>query len=157
MVQLQGEQSFSKPPAELYERITDTAFIARCIPELDSVVERTDDRLVCRITPGLSFLQAKLDVSVEILERQPPHSGKMRLTSKGIGAAAEVESAFDLAEQSTTHGPGTRLHWTAEITRTQGLLKTVSRGLLEAAAKKVIADVWASVGRELDADASSRD
>jgi carbon monoxide dehydrogenase subunit G len=151
MVQLQGEQSFSEPPADLFPRITDTEFIARCIPDLQSVIERTDDRLVCRITPGLSFLQAKLDVSIEILERQPPHSGRMRLISKGIGSSAEVESAFQLTDEAAENGPGTRLHWTAEIKQTQGLLKSVSRGLLEAAAKKVIADVWAAVGRELEA------
>jgi carbon monoxide dehydrogenase subunit G len=150
MVQLQGEQSFSEPPAELFRRITDTEFIARCIPDLESVLERTDERLVCRITPGLSFLQAKLNVTIEIIDQKPPHSGRMRLTSKGIGAAVEVESAFELTEQAVQSGPGTRLHWTAEITQTQGLLKSVSRGLLEAAAKKVIGDVWTAVGRELE-------
>lgn len=149
-MQLQGEQSFSKPPEELFQHVTDTQFIARCIPDLESVTERTKDRLVCRITPGLSFLQAKIDVTIEIIDRQPPHSGRMRLISKGIGSAAEVESAFELSDHAQ-QGRGTLLRWTAEIKQTKGLLKSVSRGLLEAAAKKVIADVWSAVGRELEA------
>jgi carbon monoxide dehydrogenase subunit G len=43
------------------------------------------------------------------------------------------------------HGDGTRIHWTADVKELGGLLKAIPRGLIQAAAQKVIGDVLNAV------------
>jgi len=148
-MQLQGEEQFPVSQSELWARISDLQFVSRCIPGLDRVTECSDDVLQCRDRPGLAFLKATLKITIEVLDRQPPRAARMRVSSQGIGTKSEVETAFALSQAGSGDQSETALHWTAEVTRTEGLLKQVSRPLMEAAARKVIADAWAAVRNEL--------
>ena len=75
---------------------------------------------------------------VDIFESQPPDTVRIRIHSKGIGSLAIVETVATLAEVDS----GTQLSWSAEATELGGLLKPVSRGLISAAAQRVIAAGW---------------
>ena len=46
--------------------------------------------------------------------------------------------------ESTSDG-GTRVLWSGDITSLSGLLKLAPKGLIQATAQKVIADVWLAI------------
>jgi carbon monoxide dehydrogenase subunit G len=144
---LSGEERFAEPQSLLWHSLTDTSFIAKTIPELQRVDQCEAELLVCRIKPGFSFLSGTLELTIEIVDRQPPRSAGMRVRGKGIGTAVVVETAFQLGSESGE----TMINWTGEITQRGGLLKSVSQALLEAAAHKVITRAWTNVRRELAA------
>ena len=162
-MQFAGEEVFSQEPEELWRRLTDLSFMARTIPGLESVSRSEPHVLECRVRPGFSFVRGTLDVTMELTEQRPSSAARMQVRAKGIGASLVVETALELTPVETGRPapgdgtgsagtkPGTRLRWTAEVRELGGLLKAVSRGLIEAAAKKVIADAWAGFRRELDA------
>lgn len=77
-------------------------------------------------------------MSLDVFDQQPPDSLRIRVHSKGIGSSAVVDTAVELSAD----GAGTRMTWTAEIVELGGLLKPVSRSLIEASARKIIADGW---------------
>ena len=137
MMQLSGEEHFGQKQTEIWARLTDAEFLARCLPGLERVESDESAFLVCRVRPGLSFLKGTIKVTLEAYGRQPPDSLCVRVCSKGIGSSAMVETSVELSADG-----GTRISWRAEIVELGGLLKPVSRSLIQAAAGKIIADGW---------------
>ena len=145
MTQLSGEEHFTQAPPVIWSRLIDAEFMARCMPQLESVEADDSAFLVCRVRPGLVFLKGTIRASFDSYDMQPPDSLRMRIHSKGIGSSAIVETAIAL---SVLDG-GTQLAWTADIVELGGLLKPVTRGLLEAAARKIIGEGWTQFKEEL--------
>ena len=137
MMQLSGEEHFGQKQTEIWARLTDAEFLARCLPGLERVESDESAFLVCRVRPGLSFLKGTIKVTLDAYGRQPPDSLCVRVRSKGIGSSAMVETSVELSADG-----GTRISWSAEIVELGGLLKPVSRSLIQAAAGKIIADGW---------------
>lgn len=144
-MELSGEECFSQAQTEIWACLTDAEFLAKCMPDLESVERDESGLLVCRVRPGLSFLKATLKVTLEFFDQQPPDSVRIRILSKGIGSSAIVETAVELSAGDT----GTQLSWNAEVKELGGLLKPVSRGLIAAVAGKMIADGWIAFRKQL--------
>jgi len=144
-MQLSGREEFTQSPDVLWPRLTDLSSFARVLPRLEKVERAEPGRLECRVKPGLSFLTGTLRLTFEVIDQAPPRSARMRITGKGVGASVVVETSFQLEAIAA----GTQLDWQSEVTELGGLLKPVSRGLIEAAALKVIADGWEGFRRDL--------
>ena len=140
MIHFEGVESYSAPPAALYPKLSDAGFLVGCLPDAE-VHEATPDKAVWKLKPKLSFLTGSLDTTLTVMERVPGESVKYRIAGKAIGAASVVEALLTLKPD----GDGTAVHWSADITELTGLLKMVPKGLVQSAAQKVIADVWAAV------------
>ena len=138
-MQFSGVELFSVPPAKLFAVVTDLDALAATIPDITSA-ERVDERtLRCVVRPGFSFLRGTLHTTIEIAELQPPESALMRIASQGIGATVKIESRLSI---SPTDDGGSRLDWTAAVTELKGLVATISRPLIQAAAEKTISKAW---------------
>lgn len=146
-MQLSGTEHFTQPPQLIWERLTDLTHFARVLPKLEKIERSEPQLLECRVKPGLSFLSGTLKLRFEIIEQNPIESARMRIVGKGIGASVTVETSIQL----TPDGTGTQLDWQSEVQEIGGLLKPVSRGLIEAAAQKVIADGWDAFRKDLAA------
>ena len=144
-MELSGEECFSQAQTEIWARLTDVEFLAKCMPDVESVERDESGLLVCRVRPGLSFLKATLKVTLDIFDEQSPDSVRIRIRSKGIGSSVTVETAVELSAGDT----GTQLNWNAEVKELGGLLQPISRGLIAAAARKVIADGWIAFRNQL--------
>ncbi len=143
MQQFQGERTFPIPIDQLWPKLSDAAFLARCVPDATLKGEPTHDRATYTVHPGFSFARGSMDVTMEILERREPEAVRFRLSSKAIGSSNTVETALRLVPE----GAATRVAWTAEITQLGGLLKLVPTGLIRGAASKVIDDVWDGIAK----------
>ena len=137
MLQLSGEEQFSQSTTEIWTRLTDAAFLTECMPGLEGTTQLEPGRAVCRVRPGLSFAKGTLKITLEVLQQQPDRV-QISVQSKGIGSSATVETVVQVSAVEA----GTQLTWDAEVKELGGLLKPVSRGLIAAAARKVIADGW---------------
>ena len=148
-MQFSGEERFSTRLPELWQKLTDASFLARHLPGVQKVELAEPKKAVCRVRPGFSFLSAPMKMTVEIFDEreEPSHSARMRVRGEAIAASLSIETTVELEETSD----GTNLVWRGDVTQMSGLLKTISRGLLEGAARKVIADGWANIRGELDA------
>jgi carbon monoxide dehydrogenase subunit G len=145
MQRFDGERTFAMPLTDVWPKLSDAAFLARCVPDATVKGEPERDRAQYTVRPGFSFARGTLDVTMEILERHEPEAVRFRLTSKGIGSSSVVESALKL----TADGAETKVAWTAEVMQLGGLLKMVPAGLIRGAAQKVIEDVWDGIAKKL--------
>src|SRR4051794_20626422 len=145
MQRFEGDRDFAMPPAELYARLTDTAFLAQCIPDVESVGTCTADHATLVIRPGFSFVRGTLEVDLRVADRVEPTSARVLLLSKGIGSSSAGEAHFTLAEKSG----GTHLHWTAGVKSLGGFLKLMPAGLIRGAGEKGIHDTWDRLSQRL--------
>lgn len=154
MMRLEGDELIELSREQLWQSLVDMDFLARCVPDLDRVVCSEPERLVCRVKPGFAFLRGSLEVTFEVTDRQPPESAQMQVRSKGIGSTVSVALNFRLEDAGKgEEGPtsATRLHWTAEIGELGGLLKPVSPDLIQAAARRIVVQIWSNVRKQLAA------
>jgi len=133
-----GTERFECTQAELWERLTDMAFVSRAIPDVDRALRIEPTRFACRVRPRFSFLTGSLELAFELVEAAPCERLKVRSRGKGIGAAVVVESELELSPAES----GTELRWTGTIVTREGLLKPVSPALIQGAAQRVIESFW---------------
>ncbi len=145
MLHFEGDKDFSKPPADLWAKLSDARFLVQCIPGGEVIGQPETTAALCKLRPGFAFVRGTLDVTLRVAEAIPESLIRLSLFSKAIGASSEVEALLNL----TPRDAGTHVHWTAEVKSLGGLLKMVPKGLIQGAAESVIKDVWAQVEAKL--------
>ena len=101
-------------------------------------------------TQTVTFLSGSLTLTFDIVEQSPPESATFRVHGKGVGASVLVETLVQLAAIDE----GTRLTWASEVLERGGLLKPIGTSLIQGAANKITAQVWAEFRRQAGEDAS---
>jgi len=147
MQAFQGERTFSLTPEQLWPKLRDAAFLVTCIPDGTPHDGVTRDKAVCSVRPGFSFASGTLDITIEAVGGSEPTTLQFKLISKGIGSSSEVVSSLTISKKDA----GSKVDWTAEVTKLGGLLKMVPAGLIRGAANKVIEDVWSGVAAKVAA------
>jgi len=147
MLRFSGIRDFKLIREDLWAKLRDAEFLAKCIPGVAAIKSQDRDRLLCTIHPGFSFVQGSLEVSLQVADILPGQSAMVTLVSKGIGATSEIQARFDLVSRDS----GTRLDWSAEIVKLGGLLKAIPQGLIKASAQKVIEDLLSHVESKVQA------
>jgi carbon monoxide dehydrogenase subunit G len=145
MLHFEGDTDFAQPLATVWSKLTDVNFVIDCIPDLQSVTHKDAEQFTCIVRPGFSFIRGTLEVTLKLADQVMEQSLRVKGHGKGIGSSNDVEVGMSFAPL----GEGTRIHWIADVTNLGGLLKAMPKGLLQAAAQKVIGDVWASVKAKL--------
>lgn len=147
MIHFEGDRSFTRPVAEVFAKLGDATFLLSCLKDVETVIETGVDRAKWKLRPGFSFIRTTLDITMDIIERVPNSSVKVKLFSKGIGASTTVESLMTFQEKEG----GSAVHWIADVTELTGLLKLVPKGLISSSAGKVIEETWAEIDKKLKA------
>jgi uncharacterized protein len=145
MLRLQGDQDFSKAPAEVWTKLSDARFLAECIPGVETLTVAEPVRVQCVLRPGFTFVRGTLDLTLEVVDQVVNASARILLHTKGIGSTSEVEAPWTVEPQGT----GSRLHWQVDIKSLGGLLKAVPQGLIKAGAQKVVADALAALASRI--------
>ena len=145
MLHFEGDKQFSRPPEDVFGKLTDAGFLVGCVPGVEAVKRSGPDEAVWTLRPSLSFVRGTLETTLRVAERQAPSAARLHLVSKGIGSSSEVTAALALEPRDG----GTAVHWTADVTSLGGLLKAVPQGLIKGAAQQVIEDLWTAVGAKL--------
>ena len=86
-------------------------------------------------------------VQMAVQRCTPPVVERLKEVLAGHPGTTEVRL------QLNAQGSGTRVHWTGDIIELTGLLKAVPKGLISAAAQKVIEDIWRGVEKMLSREA----
>ena len=140
MIQFGGTETFPLPQAEVFAKLGDAGFLAGCLPDTE-VVRATPDEAEWKSRPKLAFLSGVIDTTAKVTLRQGIEALKYSLTTKAVGSGSTVDATMTLEPSDG----GTLVRWSGAITSFSGLLKLAPKGLIQATASKVIADVWAAV------------
>jgi uncharacterized protein len=144
VIHVEGTETFTLPVDEVYAKLSDAGWLAGCLNDA-VVTEASPDRAVWTVKPKLTFLTGELHTTCVASDKQPGTQVKFRVDTKGIGSASTVEAKLEFAAEGT----GTLVRWVGDMTSMTGLLKLAPKGLVEATAKKVIAEAWAEIHKKL--------
>jgi carbon monoxide dehydrogenase subunit G len=145
MIRFEGVESFPVPPAAVFAKLSDAGWLARALPEAE-VTETAPDRAAWKVRPKFAFMAGNLDTTAEVVNRTADERVRYKIVSRGVGSSSTVDAKLEFGPAD---GGGTAVKWVGDVTELGGLLKLVPRGLVQAAAQKVIADVWAAVRQRL--------
>ncbi len=149
MLHFEGDQDLQQVPEQVWPRLSDARFLAGCMPGMEKLTIAEAERVVGTLRPGFAFVRGTLEITLEFADKQAPATARLTIQGKGIGSSSSIEARLAL----TPRAGGSRLHWVAEVTSLGGLLKAVPRGLIEGAARKVIADSLANLEKQLSENA----
>ncbi|MBY0589361.1 SRPBCC family protein [bacterium] len=144
-----GKETFAAPAETVFARLLDMDFMAGGLSDVVSVDKKSDEEMTCKIRPGFSFLRGTLDVHFRVADKEPPRKATMSISNKGIGVSMAMETTMEVIP--SPDGTTCEVIWESQIKELGGLLKSVSKGLIQGAAGKVSADVWAGVHRRMNA------
>jgi carbon monoxide dehydrogenase subunit G len=145
-MKLSGYEHFDAPVETVFDQLTNLEFTAKTLPGLERVDKITPTHLECRVKPPLGFLAGSMQMVFDVLEANRPSSARMQVKGKGIGASVTIETSIKLSPEME----GTRLEWNSQITELGGLIKALSRSLIEGAAKKIVTDSWVTFRKHLE-------
>ena len=141
MIHFDGTEAFNHSPAHLFTPLSDAGWLAAAVPDAE-IAEASPDRAVWKLKPKLSFLTGALETTLAVTARVPNESVTFKVNGKAVGSGSTVVATLALIP---TDSGGTIVKWMGEITELNGLLKMVPKGLIQATAQKIIADVWAAI------------
>lgn len=136
-----GSESFSVPPEQLYNLLTDIDAVRSRIPDLVSSQRTGPQSMDCVVRPGFSFLRGTLKLHIELTDLKPPKFARMLVAAQGIGMGMRIDSQLAIDPAAA----GSLLTWSARITELKGLIAALSPALLRAAAETVVRQTWERV------------
>jgi uncharacterized protein len=104
---ISGQHAFNAPAEEVYRRLLDPTLLQRCMPGAERLEAVSDDRLEVTLVPPVPAIKGKFRGTVDILDRNPPTSFRMKIDATGEGggfvkATAEMRIVPDGA-RATVH------------------------------------------------------
>ena len=131
-----GEFEVSKPPAEVYDFLTDPNRFCPLLPDYQSMAVVDDRNFSVKVNVGISHIRGAADVKLKLTEAERPRHAQYQGQGNMAGGSMSFTAGFDLAAA----GSGTRVVWKGEA-QIFGRLASVAGGLLEPLAKKNIQKV----------------
>lgn len=139
MMRFEGDRQVPFPPAEAWQKLRDARFLIQCIlGGQATTVAPTENEAQCRVRPNVPFVYGTMVVTVRVIGATPPTELRVLVLGEGNNAASEVDARLELTE----HQGGAHIHWTADVRKLGGMLKTAPATQVQTAAQKVINDTW---------------
>ena len=130
----------------VFDALVDPAFLQRAIPGCESLTEVSPDVYEATLKIGVAGLKGAYVGRATVTNRQRPDSLTLGVEGKGAPGFVRGAEAIALAPE----GSGTRVACDADV-QVGGLIAAVGSRLVEAAARKLAADFFDQVSRQLAA------
>jgi carbon monoxide dehydrogenase subunit G len=136
--------AFEASPARVFAAITDPAVLQRCIDGCERMEKTSEDSYTIHLKVGLAGMKGSYGGRVQITEKQPSQSLTLALEGKGPPGFVKATAQLKFAAA----GDRTDLSGEADAT-VGGLIAAVGSRLIEAVAKKMMAEFFARLGVEI--------
>ena len=142
--------SFAATPAQVFAAITDPVVLQRCIDGCEKLEKTGEDSYAVHLKVGVAGMKGSYGGKVQITEKRPPDS--LKLAVEGKGPPGFIKATAQLT--FTAAGDRTELSGEGDAT-VGGLIAAVGSRLIEAVAKKMMAEFFTRLGAEITSSRSS--
>ncbi len=134
------------PPEQVWTLLNDPERLAKCLPGCERLEPDGPDRYKADIKFALAAISGKFSGSVELSEKKPPRSLRLRLEGKGVPGFVKGDGRLELAEKHSQ----TELRYTGEA-QVGGMIAAVGQRMIEGAARKMIQQFFENAAAQLQA------
>jgi len=145
-LQLDISQVMAHPREKVWEVMLDPEVMARLLPGVEKFEVVGPDKYAVQVKLGVPSVKGTYIGNVEIFDKQPPSSFRMRGDGKGGPGWARGEVLLSLAAD----GDGTAVNAKANAV-IGGTIAGVGQRMIEGVAKSMARDFFAALDRELQA------
>ena len=139
-MKLEGQRSFTKSRAELWTALRDPSALAATLPGVERLEVAGPDRYALAATVGLGSVTGLLEGTFSVDDVRAPESFVWRGSARGAPGSVELEARLRLSDADD--GSALEYHLDATVA---GPIADVGRRLLEAAAKRVVSQLFDAV------------
>lgn len=138
-------------PEQVWALLNDPARLAKCLPGCERLEPDGPDRYKAAVNFALAAISGKYAGSLEITEKKPPRSLRLRLDGKGVPGFMKGEGQLELIDR---HGQ-TELRYAGEA-QVGGMIAAVGQRMIDVAARKMIQQFFESAAAQLHASGPRR-
>ncbi|MHB8539866.1 MAG: CoxG family protein [Candidatus Acidiferrales bacterium] len=147
-MKVQGTASLPAKREDVWDLLTDPDRLAKCLPGAERLEPDGPDRYKVAMKFGIAAFSGKFQGSVELAEKKPPESLKMRVEGRGVPGFMKGEGTISLREKSGA----TEVKYEGEA-QVGGVIASVGQRMIEAASKKIMQQFFDAAVAELKAAA----
>lgn len=145
---LQGSASLPASRQQVWELLTDPERLAKCLPGAERLEPDGPDRYKVAMKFGIASFSGKFQGSVELAEKHPPESLRMRVEGRGAPGFLKGEGVISLREKAGA----TEVNYNGEA-RVGGVIASVGQRMIEVAAKKIVRQFFDAAAAQLKSSA----
>jgi len=145
-VKVHGSALLPATREKVWDLLNDPERLGKCLPGAERLVPDGPDRYKVAMKFGLAAFSGKFQGSVEIAEKKPPASLKMRVEGRGAPGFMKGEGTISLREK----GGATEVTYDGEA-QVGGVIASVGQRMIEAASKKIVQQFFDAAAAELKA------
>ncbi len=147
-MKIAGSYLLPGTPEQVWALLNDPQRLARSLPGCERLEPDGPDRFKVAIKFALAAVSGNFSGSVELADKKPPKSLRMRLAGKGVPGFVLGEGQLEL----TRKGDQTDLRYTGEA-QVGGMIAAVGQRMIEGAARKMLQQFFESVAAQLQSPA----
>lgn len=137
-------QRLEAPRDRVFAALTDPVLLQRCIDGCEKMTPTGEDAYDVELKVGVAGMKGNYKGKVRLTAKQAPESLTLAVEGKGVPGFVKGSAALRFADV----GGATEISGEGDVT-VGGLIAAVGSRLIEAAAKKMMADFFARVGAQL--------
>jgi uncharacterized protein len=150
-VKLSGSATLPAKREQVWQLLNDPKRLAKCLPGAQSLEPDGPDRYKVAMKFGIAAFSGNFQGWVGLADKKPPESLIMHVEGRGAPGFMKGEGTISLRAQ----GSETEVHYHGEA-QVGGVIASVGQRMVEAAAKKIVAQFFDAAARELKSGAVSR-
>ncbi len=149
-MKLQGVALLPAPREQVWQSLTDPAFLAKCLPGAQELTPDGPGRYKVSMKLGIAAFSGKFEGAVQLADQRPPESFKMSVEGRGAPGFMKGEGTLTLHEKSGHTPAQTEVQYSGEA-QVGGVIASVGSRMIEVAAKKIVQQFFDAAAAELRA------
>jgi len=151
-VKVSGSVLLPGTPQQVWDLLNDPQRLAKCLPGCEALEPDGPDRYKAAIQFALAAISGKFAGSVELSQKKPPRSMRMRVEGKGIPGFMKGEGELQLLAVSAANLADkqgqTELRYSGDA-QVGGMIAAVGQRMIDVAARKMIQQFFDNAREQL--------
>lgn len=145
-MKLAGTATLPGTPEQVWELLNDPARLAKALPGCERLEPDGPDRYKAVIKFALAAVSGSYSGSVELSDKKPPHSLRLKMDGRGLPGWVKGEGELKLAAKDDE----TEVSYSGDA-QVGGMIASVGQRMMESAAKKIVQQFLDSVAKQMKA------
>lgn len=143
-MKLAGTATLPGTPEQVWELLNDPARLAKALPGCERLDPDGPDRYKAVIKFALAAISGNYSGSVELSEKKPPHSLRLRVDGRGLPGWVKGEGELRLSAKKNE----TEVSYSGDA-QVGGMIASVGQRMIESAAKKIVQQFFEDAAKQL--------
>ncbi len=145
-MKLAGTATLPGTPEQVWELLNDPARLAKALPGCERLEPDGPDRYKAVIKFALAAVSGSYNGSVELSDKKPPHSLRLKMDGRGLPGWVKGEGELKLAAKKNE----TEVSYSGDA-QVGGMIASVGQRMMESAAKRIVQQFFESVAKQMKA------